>query len=98
HLEAPLREFHTRYAFSQHASTASSRTANVELLDELGLTDFIYDRFALIGSGARVREQLLALERIGIDGISFTGAVQDKATFIDRMGAEVLARRPLPSG
>jgi 5,10-methylenetetrahydromethanopterin reductase len=93
-LEAPLREFHTRYAFSQHASTASSRTANVELLDELGLTDFIYDRFALIGTGAQVREQLLELERIGVDGISFTGAVQDKATFIDRMGAEVLARRP----
>lgn len=91
-LRGPLREFHRRYAFSQHASTRSTRTGNVELMEELGLTDFIYDRFALIGSADDVGRQLLELEELGVDGISFTGAIRDKATFIDRMGASVLPR------
>jgi 5,10-methylenetetrahydromethanopterin reductase len=89
-LHQPLREFADRYAFSQHASTSRAITENVELMYELGLAEFIYDRFALTGSGAQVTEMIRKLEAVGVDGISFTGAVQDKPTFIRRLGETVL--------
>lgn len=94
-LRPALLQFHQRYSFVHHASTKSTRTSNVDLLGELGLTEFIYDRFAMIGPGEAVARRLNALAEVGVDGVTFTGAIADKALFMRRFRDDV---RPLLAG
>jgi 5,10-methylenetetrahydromethanopterin reductase len=93
----PLREMHARYAFSKHASTNATDTSNVELMDELGLTEFIYSRFGILGNAQQVTNELSALAEIGIDGVSFSGAIADKETFIQRMADGVIPNLATPT-
>ena len=88
-LRGPLRELRERYEYARHAATRDGVGANADLLGPLGLEDFVYERFALIGTGAEVAEQLRVLEEVGVSGVTFTGAVADKRELIRRLGTEV---------
>jgi 5,10-methylenetetrahydromethanopterin reductase len=88
-LRGRLRDFRERYQYSRHAAARDAAGGNAELLASSGLEDFVYERFALIGSSAEVAAQLRALERVGVAGVTFTGAVPDKRELITRLGREV---------
>jgi 5,10-methylenetetrahydromethanopterin reductase len=93
-LVEPLQEFHRRYAFSVHASV-SSRT-NVDLMDELGLTDFLYSRFSIAGTKEMVAGRLSELNAVGADGVLFSGVVPAKRILMSRLAEAVeLYRKPL---
>ena len=90
-LVGPLKEFHERYAFSVHASVSSR--VNVDLMDELGLTEFLYGRFSIAGTKEMVAEHLAALKTAGADGVLFSGVVPDKRLLMSRLaGAMELFR------
>jgi 5,10-methylenetetrahydromethanopterin reductase len=82
-LVEPLQEFHRRYSFASHASV-SSRT-NVNLMEELGLADFLYRRFSIAGTSNDVVVRLKELEAVGVDGVLFSGVVPNKELLIEKL-------------
>jgi len=86
-LVEPLREFHRRYSFASHASVTSR--VNVELMEELGLAQFLYERFSIAGTPGDIARRLQSLESAGVDGVLFSGVVPDKSILIERLGSAI---------
>jgi 5,10-methylenetetrahydromethanopterin reductase len=86
-LIEPLKEFHQRYSFSVHASVSSR--ANVDLMDELGLTEFLYGRFSIAGTERMVADRLDALRAVGVGGVLFSGVVPDKRLLMRRLAGAI---------
>jgi len=83
-------EYTRAYDYKYHASTTEPR--NVELLDRLGLTQYMNDRFSLSGDEARLVERLSALERAGADRILLQALGPDgRPILADKLGS--LAKR-----
>jgi 5,10-methylenetetrahydromethanopterin reductase len=83
-LLEPLRRYRSGYDYTRHASTTDP--ANARLLEQLGLFDYMAERFALIGSARHVADRLRALRGIGVDAVVFGGAVPDKSELIHSLG------------
>jgi 5,10-methylenetetrahydromethanopterin reductase len=87
HLLGPVRELLSRYDVDQHAVAASP---NGDLIDELGLTDFLADHFGLIGTAQECVARLRVLEERGIQGVLLPAAGTDPLDLITRLGRDVL--------
>jgi 5,10-methylenetetrahydromethanopterin reductase len=66
-LAERMRTFRERYRFEHHASKTNK--VNQLLLAEVGLTEFILDRYALIGDARHVAARLHEAARAGVDGV-----------------------------
>jgi alkanesulfonate monooxygenase SsuD/methylene tetrahydromethanopterin reductase-like flavin-dependent oxidoreductase (luciferase family) len=86
----PIRELQRRYVFAEHEATGSD-FSNATIVDELGLTDYLADRFLLSGSPADFRSRLDGLAELGIERVllAFFGET-DRDAKHDRLAAEVL--------
>ncbi|MET0375293.1 MAG: LLM class flavin-dependent oxidoreductase [Rhizorhabdus sp.] len=62
------QQFLTRYDYKYHASTTEPR--NLELLEKLGLTDYMMNRYALSGSAEKLLGQLRRLEAAGVNQVT----------------------------
>ena len=91
-LREPVAELVARYDASQHAKAGS---ANGELVDELGLTDFLADYFGLVGTPGQCAERLRHLASLGIQGVVSPALGSSPIDLITRLGREVL---PLVNG
>ncbi len=66
-------------------------TRNATLSDELGLTDFLADRFAVVGTPAECREKVAAIAKAGIDVLLATAIGPKPDVIIERFGRGVAA-------
>lgn len=64
---APLRELIKRYRTEEHADPGFK--GNGALVKELGLTEFLAGRFAVVGTASECAEQLRALEKAGVSRV-----------------------------
>lgn len=85
----PIRRLQAAYVPHEHEDTGDSR--NRKLVDELGLTDYLADRFTIVGTAGDAVEQLRVIESVpGIDGVLLANLVEEDRELIDRMAEDIL--------
>lgn len=87
HREA-IRELQRRYAFHQHEHLGP--TANAALTDELGLTDYLAERFAIAGTPEDCAAKVEGLRRHGVSQILITAFVPDRMRFLREFADTVI--------
>jgi 5,10-methylenetetrahydromethanopterin reductase len=65
-LQGPLLEYHDRYDWSRK-NVSGPGPSNADLVDELGLRDYLLDRFAIVGTPAMLVDRLRELADSGCD-------------------------------
>ncbi len=85
---------HREYEAAEHEQVGQTR--NATLTDELGLTDYFADRFAIVGSPEECRAKTRAIFDTGVDVLLITAIGPSPETIIRRYGEEVIA--PLRAG
>lgn len=86
HIPA-IRELIRRYQTHAHVRVDG---ANHSLTDELGLTDYLADRFGVVGTPEHCRAQIRSLGEVGVDGVIFGAFGRDPLGLVRRFGEEVL--------
>jgi 5,10-methylenetetrahydromethanopterin reductase len=85
-LKESIRRFHQAYDYSQHGDKTGK---NAQLIDELGLTEYLLDRFAVAGTPADIVQRIRSLARLGLNNFWLSSPGDDPAS-LDLMGKEVL--------
>ena len=85
---------HHEYEAAEHEQVGQTR--NATLTDELGLTDYFADRFAIVGTPEECRIKTRAIFDAGVDVLLITAIGPSPSTIIRRYGEEVIA--PLRKG
>jgi 5,10-methylenetetrahydromethanopterin reductase len=87
-LEGSIRRFHQEYDYAQHGDKTGK---NARLIDELGLTDYLLERFAVAGTPSDIVERIRNLSRLGLNNLWLSSPGDDPGS-LDLMGKEVLPR------
>jgi 5,10-methylenetetrahydromethanopterin reductase len=87
-IRRAVDELRRRYDYGFHGRREGN--PNAELVDELGLRDFLAARFALAGTSADVTRGFRRLEALGIDGVVIPAVGVDVDRLIDELGRRVL--------
>ncbi|MBI2867815.1 MAG: LLM class flavin-dependent oxidoreductase [Chloroflexi bacterium] len=92
-LEPKVRELQQRYANTEHVIWSGS---NSQLIDDLGLTDYLADRFSIAGTPAQCRAKVRAIRDAGVHQIIVPAVDRDPENVIRRFATEVFPefRRP----
>ena len=93
-LREPVAILHREYEAAEHEQVGHTR--NAALTDELGLTDYFADRFAVAGTPEECRAKARSIFAAGADTLLITAIGPSPATIIRRFGEEVIA--PLRGG
>ena len=80
---------HREYEAAEHEQVGETR--NATLTDELGLTDYFADRFAIVGTPEECRDKTRATFDTGVDVLLITAIGPSPETIIRRYGEEVIA-------
>lgn len=88
HQEAVLT-LHREYRAVEHEQVGQTR--NATLTDELGLTDYFADRFAVAGTPEDCRKKVLSIFSEGVDVLLITAIGPSPESIIRRFGEEVIA-------
>ena len=80
---------HHEYEAAEHEQVGQTR--NATLTDELGLTDYFADRFAIVGTPEECRAKTRAIFDAGVDVLLITAIGPSPETIIRRYGEEVIA-------
>ncbi len=83
-----VRELQRRYAFHQHEHLGP--TGNAALTDELGLTDYLAERFAIVGTPDDCAAKVDDLRRRGVSQILITAFVPDRMRFLREFADTVM--------
>jgi 5,10-methylenetetrahydromethanopterin reductase len=84
HLQPAIRELRRRYSTRPGAADAA-------LVSELGLFDYLADRFAIFGTPDDCRAQLLRAQQAGLERVMFTVSLaSDPLATVELFGREVL--------
>lgn len=86
-----LRRLIDGYDFDEHELPGATRT-NVRLVEALGLTDYLAERFTLAGTPEEFTEQILRAESWGAESLWLTMPLPDKLGFLTTVRAQVLPR------
>ena len=80
------------YVFSEHESVGAHRR-NAEIVDELGLTDYLADRFTLCGPPELFTNRIAMLREAGVENLlmAFFGETERDAKH-ERLATEVMSR------
>ena len=87
-LREPIAVLLREYVPAQHEQLGQTR--NATLSDELGLTDYLAERFAVIGTPEECREKTRAIRQAGIDTLLITSMGPRPEEIIRRFGQEVM--------
>ena len=88
-VEASLGELFREYQFGEHLSRG--QTANYQLAERLGLTEYLVERFSIAGTPEECCRKIDRLRAAGVANICFNlGTVNDLAGTLDLFGREVL--------
>jgi hypothetical protein len=85
-LQESTKLFHQEYDYSQHGDKTGK---NARLIDELGLTDYLLERFAVAGTPSDIVDRIRSLARLGVKNIWLSSPGDDPSS-LDLMGQEVL--------
>jgi alkanesulfonate monooxygenase SsuD/methylene tetrahydromethanopterin reductase-like flavin-dependent oxidoreductase (luciferase family) len=85
----PISTLYREYVPAQHGQLGQKR--NATLSDELGLTDYLADRFAVAGTPAQCREKTRAIQQAGVEVLFVTSYGAQQEETIRRFGREVIA-------
>ena len=80
---------HSEYEAAEHEQVGQTR--NAVLTDELGLTDYFADRFAIVGTPAECIAKTRAIFDAGVDVLLITAIGPSPESIIRRFGEEVIA-------
>lgn len=86
-LVPAVERLQREYVPSQHEQVGPTR--NAELPDELGLTDYLTDRFAVVGTAKKVVSRLQDLAAVGAPQVLLTALTPDPAGFLTTWEQEV---------
>ena len=87
-----LQEMKSRYNFldaHEDSEVAKSDQTNAQLLDELGLRDYLGARFAIVGTTQDWIERLRELHQLGVRNIAFAMMMKDRLGFIEKFSREI---------
>ncbi|MGH7848062.1 MAG: LLM class flavin-dependent oxidoreductase [Candidatus Binatia bacterium] len=87
-LKTNLRRFHQGYDYAQHGVKTGK---NARMLDELGLTEYFMDRFAVGGTPDDIVARVKSLAALGIENLWMSSPGDDPKA-LDLLGHEVLPR------
>jgi 5,10-methylenetetrahydromethanopterin reductase len=87
-FQESIRRFHQEYDYSQHGDKTGK---NARLIDDLGLTDYLLDRFAVAGTPSDIVDRIQSLARLGLKNLWLSSPGDDPSS-LDLMGQEVLPR------
>jgi 5,10-methylenetetrahydromethanopterin reductase len=82
-----IRELIARYQTQAHVKADG---ANHSLTDELGLTDYLADRFGVVGTPEECVARIRSLGEVGVDGVIFGVFGRDPLGLVRRFGTEIL--------
>ncbi|HEY2921642.1 MAG TPA: LLM class flavin-dependent oxidoreductase [Candidatus Binatia bacterium] len=85
-LKESIRRFHQEYDYSQHGEKTGK---NARLIDQLGLTEYLLDRFAVAGTPGDIVQRIRSLARLGLKNLWLSSPGDDPSN-LDLMGREVL--------
>lgn len=88
HLEQALATLASGYGYESHVSGGTS--ANVRRMYDLGLADYLFDRFAIAGTAEECVEKITNLSRLGVDRLWLSVHFADKQGFLTRWHDEVM--------
>ena len=77
------------YVPAEHEAVGETR--NAALSDELGLTDFLADRFAVVGTPGECLAKARTIADAGVDALLITAIGPKPDVIIRRFGEEVIA-------
>ena len=83
-LQAALARLRDRYDTASAAHTARDGH-NARLIDELGLTEFLAERFAVVGSPDAVRTRFAEYAALGVDAVFVPSVDGDAEGFLERL-------------
>jgi alkanesulfonate monooxygenase SsuD/methylene tetrahydromethanopterin reductase-like flavin-dependent oxidoreductase (luciferase family) len=86
HLKENIRRFHREYDYSQHGD---KNGRNARLVEELGLTEYLLDRFAVAGTPSDIVQRIRSLARLGLKNLWLSSPGDDPSS-LDLLGKEVL--------
>ncbi len=93
HVPEEYREavsiLHREYEAAEHEQVGETR--NAALTDELGLTEYFADRFAVVGTPEECRSKTRSIFEAGVDAILITAIGPSPQSIIRRFGEEVIA-------
>ena len=88
-LREPISTLYREYVPAQHEQLGQTR--NAALSDELGLTNYLADRFAVAGTPAECREKAQTIQQAGVEVLFVTSYGTQQEETIRRFGREVIA-------
>ena len=86
-LRAQVERRKNEYAYREHEDTAGIH--NAELVDRLGLTEYLAQRFAVAGAPHEVAQRLGQLTDTGVRRLLVAGITRDPLGFVKRWQREV---------
>ena len=89
-LKEAVMALQGEYVPKEHEQLGETR--NSALSDELGLTDFLADRFAVVGTPDECLEKVRTIREAGVDSLLILAISSDSDNIIRRFGQEVIAR------
>jgi 5,10-methylenetetrahydromethanopterin reductase len=91
-----LQELKRRYDFMGHHERPDQTrpTSNAGMLDELGLREYLSERFAIVGTPEDFVTRIRRLESLGVRNIAFSGLMPDKLGFIETVRSAVMPHLP----
>lgn len=87
-----LAELHRRYAFGEHFMPSSRH--NAQLVEDLGLKEYLAERYALAGSPAECIAQVQRAAAAGVDKIWMSVPIREHATFYPAWAKDVAPAFP----
>ena len=89
-LQESVMALQGEYVPSEHEQLGDTR--NAALSDELGLTDFLADRFAVAGTAGECLAKVRTIQDAGVDNLLILAISSRPDNIIRRFGEEVIAR------
>ncbi|MBI2867774.1 MAG: LLM class flavin-dependent oxidoreductase [Chloroflexi bacterium] len=91
HLRDKIESLKRQYVFHQHVQLGE-HVRNAQLVDELGLREYLIERFAICGTPQDWVKRINELAQLGVRKLALAGVMPEKEKFFDTLGREVIAK------
>ena len=89
-LHEAMMAIQGEYVPAEHEQVGDTR--NSAITDEFGVTDYLADRFAVVGTPEECRAKVSQIASSGVDVLQITAISHEPADIIRRFGEEVIAK------
>lgn len=89
-LEEAVRTLQRDYVTAEHLQPGQTR--NATLADELGLTEFLAERFAVVGTPEECMKKVQAIQQAGVEVLHILAVGPHPERIIQRFGREVIGK------